>query len=140
MESLNRIALIDDDPICHLISSKMIKKFSDMKVESYTDAREALFQLKWRAENELTIFPEVILLDIDMPVMTGWQFLDEFQHLPEVALNKTNVIILSSSSHHTDVRKSKEYSIVKDFFSKPLTEEKVKMISQLEVSTKKKDQ
>jgi CheY-like chemotaxis protein len=134
MESVKRVTLIDDDPICHLISSRMIRQFSDLEVETYTDPREALFQLRWRAQHEVTIFPDIILLDIDMPYLNGWQFLEEFQRLPEEATKKTDVIILSSSSHHKDIEHSRMFKCVKDYFTKPMSEEKVRILSQLKVN------
>lgn len=130
MEQDSKISLIDDDEVCHLISTKIINLFSSYSVESFTDAKEALTQFRWRASNEVVNLPEVILLDIDMPGMNGWQFLDEFEKLPDVVLNKSCVIMLSSSTSYLDMQKAKTYKSVKDFLSKPLTEEKVNLLRQ----------
>jgi CheY-like chemotaxis protein len=129
MERLYKIALIDDDPICHLITSKMIQAFSSARVEAFINPVEALSQLKWRAINDPHEFPDFILLDINMPVMDGWEFLDEFNKLPEPILQRSCVMMLSSSNHVDDVVKAKEYAVVKNFFSKPLTEEMVRAIT-----------
>jgi CheY-like chemotaxis protein len=130
MEQVSTITLIDDDPICHLISTKILKLFSSFTVETFTDAKEALVQLKGRASDANSKFPVYILLDVDMPRMNGWQFLEEFQNLPDHVLQKSCVIMLSSSDHFTDIEKSRQYKCVKHFLSKPLTEEKVRMIKQ----------
>jgi CheY-like chemotaxis protein len=130
MEHENRIVLIDDDPICHMISSKIIKLFSSFEVEAFTDPSQALAQLKWRALNEPQKLPGYILLDIDMPVMNGWQFLEEFEKLPAVVIQRTCVMMLSSSNHYTDIEKSKKYKSVKNFLSKPLNEQKLKLIKE----------
>jgi len=128
MESCIRILLVDDDPICHLITSKLIKRYTSNEVEAFADAIEALTQLKWRASHERDRFPDLILLDIDMPRMDGWQFLEEFHQLPEEIIESASIIMLSSSNHSSDVERSRQYRAVKDFFSKPFTEDMVQMI------------
>jgi CheY-like chemotaxis protein len=128
MEHVNTIALIDDDPVCHLISTKIIKLFSSFEVETFTDPREALAQFKWRAVNDPVKIPAYILLDIDMPGMNGWQFLEEFEKIPDHVLQKTCVMMLSSSNHFTDIERARKYKSVKHFLSKPLTQEKLNLI------------
>jgi CheY-like chemotaxis protein len=127
-QSWCRILLIDDDPVWQLISEKMIKHFSSHSVEAFTNPVEALGKIAWRASHAPDTLPDFILLDLDMPQMDGWRFLDEFQKLPEQATRNTGVFILSSSRHHADKTKAKNYRMVKDFFSKPLTQEMVRMI------------
>jgi CheY-like chemotaxis protein len=128
MESCIRIVLVDDDPICHLITSKMIKRFTTHEVEAFTNPQEALTELMWRASQAEDKFPDLILLDIDMPRMDGWQFLNEFHKLPPHILEDASIIMLSSSNHSSDVERAKKYPAVKDFFSKPFTEDMVKTI------------
>jgi CheY-like chemotaxis protein len=139
MEQNNRITLIDDDQICHLISVKIIQQFSSFAVESFTSPVEALNQLKWRTSNAVDMFPDIVLLDIEMPRMNGWQFLEEFEKLPDHVLRKSSVIMLSSSDHIKDVEKSKTFKCVKYFLSKPLTEGKVKMLDQFLPAIEYKD-
>lgn len=131
MDSTNsqcRIVLIDDDPVCHFISEKMIKRFSSHDVEAFTHAGKALEQLQWRADNAPDQLPDYILLDLNMPFMDGWQFLEAFVAMPDHVAERTQVFILTSSDHHTDIEKAKRFRVVKGFFSKPLTENIVKLI------------
>jgi CheY-like chemotaxis protein len=123
-----KIMLIDDDPLCVLISTKIIELNPTLKVISFSRAEEALEQLKQWYISESDLFPDFIFLDINMPVMDGWQFLEAAQKLPEDFRQKCNVIMLSSSVNPTDVRKSKGFEPVSDFVSKPLTVEKLKTL------------
>ena len=68
-------------------------------------------------------FPNVILLDINMPVIDGWQFLEQIEKLPNK--EKLNVFIMSSSIDANDIEKSKSFSTVKDFISKPINNDKL---------------
>lgn len=124
--STKRIMLIDDDPLCILISTKIIELNPSLKVISFSNAEEALAQLKLWYVSDSTMFPDFIFLDINMPVMNGWQFLEETQKLPEDFRNKCNIIMLSSSVNPVDVKKSMSFEPVSDFVSKPLTVEKLK--------------
>lgn len=129
MENSYKIMLIDDDPICHMINTRLLKRFSSSTIETFTDPIEALKQLTWRAMHEPEKFPDSILLDIDMPRMNGWQFLEEFHKLPADVVQRASIMMLSSSNHSTDIERSKQYTIVKKFFSKPLTVDMVKAIT-----------
>lgn len=130
MEQVNKITLIDDEEVCHLISTKIINMFSSYSVESFTDAKEALKEIRWRASNATTKRSEFILLDIEMPGMNGWQFLEEFEKLPEDVISRSCVVMLTSSTSYIDIAKSRTYRSVKEFLSKPLNEEKVNRLKQ----------
>lgn len=123
-----RIMLIDDDPLCILISTKIIELNPALKVISFSNAAAALSQLKEWYVSGSEMFPDFIFLDINMPVMDGWQFLEETLKLPDGFREKCNVIMLSSSVNPIDVRKAKEYKRVSDFVSKPLTIDKVQSL------------
>jgi CheY-like chemotaxis protein len=69
--------------------------------------------------------PDYILLDINMPIMNGWEFLDEYKRLNIDPQGKTKIYIISSSVFSNDINKARSYPLVKDFISKPLNVDKI---------------
>jgi CheY-like chemotaxis protein len=130
MTKSRRIVLIDDDPINNLISSKIIAFFTDYNAISFTHAGEALEHLR-ACEQSGEEFPEFIFLDINMPEIDGWQFLEHFEKLPAEVTETCSVIMLTSSIDVNDIEKSKKYRSVRDFISKPLTADNIKLLEKV---------
>lgn len=127
-KKIKNILLIDDN-IFNFLNKKIIEKnFSAQSVKSYVNPVKALDALK-SISSGADIFPDVIFLDINMPRMDGWEFLDEFEKLPEDILKQCSVYILTSSIDPSDIEKSRSYRSVKDFISKPLTKEILESVS-----------
>ena len=122
------IVLIDDDPISNLINKRIIETHFNFKTIVFTDAAKALEQLKQWLIAEPNVLPEVIFLDIEMPDMNGWEFLDQLHTLPDTLIDKCHVIVLTSSIDFEDIEKSKTYSVVRNFISKPLTADKLRRL------------
>jgi CheY-like chemotaxis protein len=123
-----KIVLIDDDQLNNLINTRIITKFSDYAVRSFTSGREGL---QFLASCEPGDFPEILFLDINMPVMDGWEFLEEYQKLPEDLVQNCLVIMLTSSIDINDIEKSKLYKNVREFMSKPLTVDSLKVVERM---------
>lgn len=122
---LHKILCVDDDPITLMLYKMVIAKASfTEEIITAKNGQEALdYYGKLKASNE-TRCPELIFLDLNMPVMGGWEFLDNFITANYQEFNKkTKVIVLSSTIDPTDIEKSKTYPIVIDFLSKPITKE-----------------
>ncbi len=118
---LDRVMVVDDSMPDRFIADKIIKRSGvASSVSLHESAREALDALlRMREKHEV---PAVIFLDIRMPDMDGFEFLDQFSTLPEVVREKTNVVMLSSSSYVDDKKRAEAHDCVKGFLSKPLTE------------------
>ncbi|MDP2413939.1 response regulator [Daejeonella sp.] len=128
MDLKSRVFIIDDDPIHQRIAQIMISKHNLFdEYFSYTDAQKALDFLEENKKNEETL-PDVILLDLNMPVLDGWDFLETFETLIKEFKKNIRVFIVSSSVDEKDVLRSKSYVAVKGFISKPLSPDIIRSI------------
>lgn len=124
-----RVLIVDDDPILIMVCGRLMKitGFSE-EVVSAREGREALQVLENIYSNTPDKLPEVILLDINMPVMNGWEFLEDFKRLAALFPKEVPVFMLSSTIDQADFDKAKTYPVIKGFYSKPLTKENLEEI------------
>jgi len=113
---------IDDDKATNYIHKFIANKLSCFEcVEIVSSAKEGLEYLK-NAEIGENRVPDFIFLDINMPAMNGWDFLNNINEQSLTIKNKVKIFMLSSSSRSTDINKAKQYKLVSGFITKPLTE------------------
>lgn len=123
------VLLVDDDEINNFISIKLIKKaLLNTSITACLNGKFAIDQLVELQQKDPESLPDYILLDINMPIMNGWDFLDEYNRLGIDPLKKTKIYIISSSVFSNDISKAKSYPLVHDFISKPLNVDRIKEI------------
>lgn len=118
---MKHVLLIDDNDIdCHIAKLVITKSNKAQKISVQNSAAGALEFLN-SLKNNPEEFPDNIFLDIQMPEMNGFAFLEKFKEFPEVFQKKCKIIMLTSSNDQQDIDRSFEYSTVKKFITKPLT-------------------
>ncbi|MFZ6052644.1 response regulator [Halocola ammonii] len=128
MKKIDIACIIDDDPI-YVFGAKRVMELADF-CKSYLifhNGEDALNQLSALIEKgDQEALPDLILLDLNMPIMDGWQFLEEFSRIP--CCKKITIFIVSSSVNPSDIEKAKEYSQVSDYLIKPVTMQRLKEV------------
>jgi CheY-like chemotaxis protein len=120
------ICIIDDDPIYQFLINKIIgKSKTGHDVMFFKNGKEAIDYFILDLDKNL---PEIILLDLEMPVMDGWDFL---KGIDKLRTDKTDIYIVSSSISHEDKEKAKAFPKIKGHFSKPINYNKIQEITDL---------
>ena len=122
------IWLVDDDPIYHIIMKRVIEKSGlSSKVTSFQNGKDAIASLK-NSINENLDFPHLILLDIEMPVLDGWGFMDEWTNLKQQLPTNIQIYISSSSIAIEDKTKAKNNPDILGYMSKPISIEDLDLL------------
>lgn len=122
MAKFTDVLLVEDDPITIMVCERIMKMtFFAEKVTSCLNGKIAIDYLLSKPENEN--LPKIIFLDINMPVMNGWDFLLELDKVKSHFKQLPDIYLLSSTVDPEDFTKAKDFKLVKDFISKPLSKE-----------------
>ncbi|NVK51913.1 MAG: response regulator [Flavobacteriaceae bacterium] len=124
-EKLNCILLVDDDESTNFLHRYVVEKTQyAKKCVTVHSGQEALDYLTSTEEGEHPQ-PDLVFLDINMPAMNGWEFLEHYKQLDKNQQGKVVVVMLTTSINPDDREKSKLFSDVTGFKNKPLTKEMI---------------
>ncbi|MCA6421986.1 MAG: response regulator [Flavobacterium sp.] len=133
---IDSIFCVDDDPITLMLFKKVIERTEFSKeIHTANNGEEAIQYFdelaKKRKVNLNISYPKLTFLDLNMPIMNGWEFLEIYAQKGYPNLfNESKFIVLSSTIDPQDVNKTKIYSVVVDFLSKPISIEMIKNLKE----------
>jgi len=132
------ICLVDDDRIYQFTARKTIETIDKVKnIIVFSNGEEAINYLEQHSiyADEL---PDIIFLDINMPVMDGWEFLEAFSKIGKGLKKPVTIFMVSSSVDESDIRRSKEFGTVSKYINKPVSREKFEELLQPFIADGKK--
>jgi CheY-like chemotaxis protein len=128
VKKLPIIGIIDDDTIYHFILTSIINKNKLAEsILSFLDGEKAIQYLTDNKKNNEKI-PDVLFLDVNMPIMDGWMFIEEYARVKMDITKKILVFMLSSSANPIDIERAGKISEISNYIVKPLNLEEVKII------------
>ena len=132
MRKIGKILLVDDDEITCYINRSLLEEMEMAKqIESVNNGMQALEYVKGKfiGTANSPYETDLLFLDLNMPVMNGYEFLEELSKAPAVDRNRLKIIILTSSANKKDAEQATYYhELVAGYITKPLKEEKLEEI------------
>ena len=125
-KKIDTVLIVDDDEVSNFIYTKTMAQVDfATNVVTKRSANDALQFLK---NSSKVNPPDIVFLDINMPIMNGWEFLEEYRKFSRDNVKDVVLVMLSSSVFREDIEKSREYPEVNEYVSKPLTKETLEKI------------
>lgn len=124
MKDISQFVVIDDDPVNNALCKMIIKiALGKMDVKTFTLPEKGFQFIKTEYTINMNGSISIILLDLNMPIMSGWEFLERFEELDEVIKKQVKIYILSSSVDPRDKERAGKNKYVEGYIMKPLTKE-----------------
>lgn len=121
MTKFDTVYVIDDDDVCQYIANSVIVESQLVKsIRMFNNGKEAIDFIESNI-TDIALLPEIILLDLTMPVMDGWEFLENYIFLKPRIGKKIFIYVLTSSANPKDFERAKNISEVTDYVVKPIT-------------------
>lgn len=121
MKSIKNLFLVDDDEVFTFLTKRTIEETHLVdQIKIFSNGQDALEFLEKAAGNK-DLLPEVILLDINMPILDGWGFLEEFILLQPSIGKRITIYVVSTSISPYDLERARNVSEVSDYIIKPVT-------------------
>lgn len=127
-KKLNSILLIDDDEIANYINASVVKHVDCCETVVTVQSGQAALDYLTSENDGAYPQPDLIFLDINMPGMNGWEFLEHYQKLKESQRGKVIVVMLTSSVNPDDMAKARSMQEITEFKTKPMTEQMLRAI------------
>ncbi|SHK24175.1 Response regulator receiver domain-containing protein [Maribacter aquivivus] len=131
LERLNTILLVDDDDASNFLHSIFINKLDmDVNINSALNGQEAIDFILGKGQEKLEL-PCMVMLDLRMPVMDGWQFMDAYEELvPKKLKDQITIVLVTISDNKEDKERAVANQYIADFAQKPLSDETFKALIQ----------
>jgi CheY-like chemotaxis protein len=117
--------LVDDDQNDNYFHEREIKKTSSSTIVLTRDSGSGALEYLKSVNSDDYVQPDMIFLDINMPCMNGWEFLNEYSKLDNKLQSGVMIVMLSTSGNLEDIERSKTFRMVSDYVTKPLSKEKM---------------
>jgi CheY-like chemotaxis protein len=118
-KKIRSILLVDDDEITNIYNKLVIQKnYSVNEIIEAKNGLEAITFIKKLQQEERGSLPDIIFLDLNMPILNGWDFIEEYTSLK---VKRSKIFILTSSPNPDDEDRARKYSVVSGYYTKPLT-------------------
>jgi len=125
VSALKKIAVIDDDQVFHMIVKKQlfVSKI-ECEILKFYNGEEA-FQYFKENLNNAEVLPEYVMLDVNMPIKDGWDFLEDYRTLSSSIRKKIKIYMVTSSVMNSDIDRAKNDKDVEDYVSKPVSSQRL---------------
>ena len=125
MEKKSTICIVDDDEIFQFITRKSFERLNRSdEVLIFSNGEEAIQYIQ-DTQQEHHALPDVIFLDINMPIMDGWDFMEEFNKIKMYDTHMPAIYMVSSSIDDKDLSRARALPMVKDYIIKPIDDKKI---------------
>lgn len=128
MSRIRKYIIVDDDPFNNMLCRMQLEiTLGDVDITTFEIPEEALAFIQEEYSND--IMPTILFLDINMPTITGWEFMEEYEKFSDEVKKQISIYILSSSVDSRDKDKADDNKFIKGFMSKPLQNEQILSIA-----------
>lgn len=128
MSKVKNVCIVDDDELFQFVMRQHFDRLELVdRIIKFTDGEQALNFIKSHLDHPDEL-PDLILLDVNMPYMDGWQFMTEFVKLSLPSEKHIRIYILTSSTHESDIQRAREFPTLSGYLVKPIGKNMIREI------------